>query len=211
MSIVPKSGWVSYRWAISRLSYELALCEYNCVRLHLWFISSKSEQHDPCGFFLTSLTPSCEFVKAVWEKVYFKSQILVHEYWTILDHFCVPVLWASGWHQHVLENVNITFSGNTGTPEMFQYLPILGHSSIWDLKYTFSAVCKGTAHVCVFMCKFADTWKFPSQYADSLYWIDLTFKTFYKNHFGPLNIIFAKIDLWKLTFSKIAVISNFIR
>ena len=26
------------------------------------------------------------------EKVYFKSQILVHEYWTILDHFCVPVL-----------------------------------------------------------------------------------------------------------------------
>ena len=28
----------------------------------------------------------------IWEKVYFKSQILVHEYWTILDHFCVPVL-----------------------------------------------------------------------------------------------------------------------
>ena len=26
------------------------------------------------------------------EKVYLKSQILVHEYWTILDHFCVPVL-----------------------------------------------------------------------------------------------------------------------
>ena len=30
------------------------------------------------------------------EKVYLKSQILVHEYWTILDHFCIPVLWASG-------------------------------------------------------------------------------------------------------------------
>ena len=30
------------------------------------------------------------------EKVYFKSQILVHEYWTILDHFGVPVLFASG-------------------------------------------------------------------------------------------------------------------
>ena len=29
---------------------------------------------------------------AALEKVYFKSQILVHEYWTILDHFCVPVL-----------------------------------------------------------------------------------------------------------------------
>ena len=26
------------------------------------------------------------------EKVYFKSQILIHEYWTILNHFCVPVL-----------------------------------------------------------------------------------------------------------------------
>ena len=26
------------------------------------------------------------------EKVYFKTQILVQEYWTILDHFCVPVL-----------------------------------------------------------------------------------------------------------------------
>ena len=26
------------------------------------------------------------------EKVYFKSQILVRENWTILDHFCVPVL-----------------------------------------------------------------------------------------------------------------------
>ena len=72
------------------------------------------------------------------EKVYFKSQILVHEYWTILDHFGVPVLFASGCHQHVLKNVNITFPGNTGTHEMFQYPPILGRSSIWDLKYTFS-------------------------------------------------------------------------
>ena len=27
-----------------------------------------------------------------WEIVYFKSQILVHEYWTILAYFCVPVL-----------------------------------------------------------------------------------------------------------------------
>ena len=71
-------------------------------------------------------------------KVYFKSQILVHEYWTILDHFGVPVLFASGCNQHVLKNVNITFSGNTDTPEMLQYSPILGHSSIWYLKFTFS-------------------------------------------------------------------------
>ena len=40
--------------------------------------------------------------------------------------------------QHILKNANITFSGNTGTPEMFQYSLILGRSSIWDLKYTFS-------------------------------------------------------------------------
>ena len=76
----------------------------------------------------------------VQEKVNFKSQILVHKYWAILDHFGVPVLFASGCHQHVLKNVNITFLGNTGTAEMFQYLPILGRSSIWDLKYTFSHV-----------------------------------------------------------------------
>ena len=72
------------------------------------------------------------------EKVNFKSQILVHEYWTILDHFGVPVLFASGCHQHVLKDVNITFPDNTGTHKMFQYLPILGRSSIWDLKFTFS-------------------------------------------------------------------------
>ena len=50
-----------------------------------------------------------------WEKVYFKSRILVHEYWIILDHFGIPVLFASRCGQHVLKNVNITFSGNSGT------------------------------------------------------------------------------------------------
>ena len=44
---------------------------------------------------------------------------------TVLNHFCVPVLFASECHQHVLKNVNITFSGNTGTPGMFQSSPIL--------------------------------------------------------------------------------------
>ena len=66
-----------------------------------------------------------------WKKVYFKSQILVHEYWTILNHFGVLVLFASGCCQHILKNVNIAFLGNTGTPEnvpvftnigTFQYL-----------------------------------------------------------------------------------------
>ena len=93
------------------------------------------------------------------EKVYFKSQILVHEYWTILDHFWVLVLCTSGCHQHVLKNVNITFSGNTGTPELFQYSPILGRSSIWDLKYTFSVFVFVFVFVflfvfCLFVCLF---------------------------------------------------------
>ena len=35
--------------------------------------------------------------------------------------FFVLVLFASGCHQHTLKNVNITFSGNTGTLEMLQY------------------------------------------------------------------------------------------
>ena len=72
-----------------------------------------------------------------FEKSVLMSQILVHEYLTILDHFGVPVLCTSVSHQHVLKNVNITFSCNTGIPKMFQYSPILGCSSIWDLKYTF--------------------------------------------------------------------------
>ena len=71
------------------------------------------------------------------EKVYFKYQIQVHKYWTILDNFGIPVLFISGYSQHVLKKVNVTFSGNNSTPEMFQYSPILGRSSIWDLKYTF--------------------------------------------------------------------------
>ena len=32
----------------------------------------------------------------------------------------------------------MTFSGNTGTPEIFPYSPMV-RSSIWDLKYTFTA------------------------------------------------------------------------
>ena len=59
----------------------------------------------------------------------------------VLDNtkpFWCSSIFASGSHQHVLKNVSITFSFNTGTPDMFQYSPILGRSSIWDLKFTFS-------------------------------------------------------------------------
>ena len=68
------------------------------------------------------------------------------KYWVlnnILDHFGIPVLFVSGCHQQVLKTVNNHFLDNSGTPEMFQYLPIIlqGRSSIWDLKYTFSKIC----------------------------------------------------------------------
>ena len=39
--------------------------------------------------------PVSRVPKEKQEKVYFKSQILVHEYWTIPDHFYAPVLKAS--------------------------------------------------------------------------------------------------------------------
>ena len=41
------------------------------------------------------------------------------------------------WMPPARSKESIKFSGNTGTPEMFQYLPILGHSSIWNLKICF--------------------------------------------------------------------------
>ena len=72
----------------------------------------------------------------IWDKVKWKSILQVPDTGTqVLNNtrpFWRPVMFASGCNQHVLKNVNIRFSGNTGT------LEILGHSSIWDLKYTFS-------------------------------------------------------------------------
>ena len=80
-----------------------------------------------------SWTPKC-----CWEKVYFRSQILerpsIGEYWNILG---VPVL---------PENVIFTFfracwyySGayNTGM-QTWSSIVQYSHTSIWDLKYTFS-------------------------------------------------------------------------
>ena len=72
------------------------------------------------------------------EKVYFKSQILVHEYWTILDHSSVPVLFASGYNQHACSKEhkyhifgqywytrNVPVFNNTGT-----VIPVSGTWSI---------------------------------------------------------------------------------
>ena len=65
------------------------------------------------------------------EKLYFKSQILVHQYWTIQDHFCVPVF-VSSWitipcskerKYHIFRQywytLNVPVFTETGT---FQYL-----------------------------------------------------------------------------------------
>ena len=73
---------------------------------------------------------------------------MVHKYWTTLNHFCIPNFHYI--HSHFPKNVNITFSGNTDTPEIFQYQTIfecprfgeylnkLGRFRIWDVNYTFS-------------------------------------------------------------------------
>ena len=76
----------------------------------------------------------------IWEKVNFRSQILVHpsigEYWNTFD---VPVL---------PENVIFTFfrmcwcyseAYNTGTQKWFSIVQC-SCTSIWDLKYTFSLI-----------------------------------------------------------------------
>ena len=82
----------------------------------------------------------------IWEKVYFESQIglLVHKYLTILDHFGIPVLFASGSHQHILKNVNITFSGGTATPEV----ATAKSSSAQDFAHVNQSIKKGR-----FQCK----------------------------------------------------------
>ena len=72
------------------------------------------------------------------EKVYFKSQgtgtrVLddTRPFWrSSIVCFWIPLTCS--------KERKFTFSGNTGTPEMFQYSPILGCSSILDLKYTLS-------------------------------------------------------------------------
>ena len=72
------------------------------------------------------------------EKVNFKSQILVYEYWTILDHFLhssIVCFWMSLAHS---KERKYHIFGQYLYTKMFQYLPILGRSSIWDLKYTFA-------------------------------------------------------------------------
>ena len=82
--------------------------------------------------------PKIYFKKEKREKVYFMSQILVNEYWSILDHFLrssIVSFWITPARSkerkyHIFRQYWYT--------RIFQYSPILGRSSIWDLKYTFS-------------------------------------------------------------------------
>ena len=82
-----------------------------------------------CGTWLC-IRPYCVAIQDT-EKVYFKSQILIHEYWTILDHFCIPVIvsfWITPAHSkerkyHIFGQYwytkNVPVFTNTRT---FQYL-----------------------------------------------------------------------------------------
>ena len=92
------------------------------------------------GFTLSKPTIEGITTTPVLEKVYLKSQILVHKYWTILDHFCVAVIvsfWITLAHSkectyHIFgqywytRNVPV-FNNYTGT---FQYLGPKIHSKI---------------------------------------------------------------------------------
>ena len=77
----------------------------------------------------------CEY-KWISKIMYFKSQILVHEYYNTRSFWRPNIIWF--WMPPARSKERyLMFSGHADTPEMFQYLPILGSSSIWDLKQTF--------------------------------------------------------------------------
>ena len=65
-------------------------------------------------------------------KVYLKSQISSDTGTRVLDNTTflhIVSVWISLTRSNFLKNANITFSGNTNIPEMFQYSPKLGRSS----------------------------------------------------------------------------------
>ena len=74
----------STTWHPSNIWYDKIVCERNKI------IAKGVKIH----YFAKGLVTINSF-KLFSEKVYFKSLMLVHEYWTILDHY-FPTLWASG-------------------------------------------------------------------------------------------------------------------
>ena len=131
--------------------YNLAKCLTALFpRGKIWIIQLWGGQFDRAdkttlGQELSATTVSCHFP---FIKIYLGKSILqVPDTGTwVLDNTrpflrsSIVSFWITPARSKERTFVNITFSGNTGTPEMFQYSPILGHSSIWDLKYTFSYI-----------------------------------------------------------------------
>ena len=78
---------------------------YYCVAKKFWInwvVCSEwisIQKHSISPFFVTKIQTWGKIVLSrllFLEKLYFKSQIRVHQYWTIQDHFCVPVF-VSSW------------------------------------------------------------------------------------------------------------------
>ena len=78
-SILTKNGVIAF-W-----NCELFICEITQM-------SSVFKNSEPVILTCNQKKNKSGMCKQTWEKVYLKSQILVPEYWTILDHFCIPVL-----------------------------------------------------------------------------------------------------------------------
>ena len=114
---------------------DLIIIVFN--HLITFFFKSQSYTPPPPSPSYTHPVPSSSsclyLITLLFRKKYIKSQILVHEYWTKLDHFAFQYCELLDKYQPFIKNIIITFSGNTGTPKMFQY----SHSIIWELKYTF--------------------------------------------------------------------------
>ena len=83
-------------WGAWWHSYVTFICE--CPRGYIGLIMVPIGNFGIGIMWLVPIGPLLVFHWQLWhrlqigEKVYFKSQILVHKYWTILDHFYVPVL-----------------------------------------------------------------------------------------------------------------------
>ena len=70
--------------------------EYSMLRSHYAAHTNNGIMFTHCRHFYALTHIDLDLYYCVYffflEKVYFKSQILVHEYWTFLDHFGIPVL-----------------------------------------------------------------------------------------------------------------------
>ena len=119
-------------------------------------------------------------ISAKFGKVYFKSQILVHEYWTMLKNVCVLVLLAfeltttrskeRKYHtsRQYWYTRNVPVFTNTGTfqylgPEVYFFLKFKyknPFAHVWHVSLWLSAV----HHISFLLIRFSVKYGFPSQF-----------------------------------------------